>query len=559
MARSIKNLEDRFPPALEGLEAYAGRWIAYIGGSIVAQGGTPEQALRAAKAGWYKETPRIYYVPMHSPFKFSKLLKEIVSALPTDRQVYLVGGLVRDFFLNRETKDYDFVLDHGSLEAGRRVADHLGAAYYPLDEARQTARVILVEMDGSHRLLDFALQRGPNLESDLRNRDFTINALAIDLNDPEKLLDPLGGLADLHNKLLRSCSPNSFEEDPLRILRGVRLAAALNFRITPETLNQMRQSVPQLVQVSSERLRDELFRILEGPQPATAIRALDILGVVQVILPELMPLKGITQSSPHVHEAWTHTLETISKLESVLEVLSRDYNPDSSANLMMGLVSMHLGRYRQQIYAHLSERISSDRKLQPLLFLAALYHDAGKPVCRQLEEDGRIRFLGHEVESRRLVGIRAHALHMSSEEVNRLENIVGAHLRPLSLSQTNQDPSRKAIYRFFRDLGAAGVDVCLLSLADTLATYGSTLPQEFWNRQLRVIRLLLEAWWEKPAESVSPPELLRGGDLIRELLLEPGPLIGKLLEAIRESQATGEVQSYADALKFARRWIESKE
>jgi len=495
---------------------------------------------------------------MEKPVIHSRLLEQIAPALPKDKPVYLVGGGVRDFLLNRETKDYDFAMDSGSLETARQVADILRAGYYPLDEMRHTGRVVLVQEDGSRIFLDFALLRGPNLESDLRGRDFTINTLTVDVHNPNSLLDPLGGVADLRDKVLRSCSPTAMEDDPIRILRGARLATALSFRITSDTLKQMRQAVPSLKRVSPERLRDELFRILDGPQPATAMRLLDMLGVLPELLPELQLLKGVSQPHPHVFDAWTHTLKTVKNLERVLNILAKEYNPDESTNLMMGLISMQLGRYREQLDVHVNERLTPDRNLRPLLHLAALYHDAGKPSQRQEEEDGRVRFIGHEAESKRLIRKRSHALHLSTAEIEHLGRIVGAHMRPLLLSQANQAPSRKAIYRFFRDLGAAGVDVCLLSLADTLATYGTTLPQEYWQRHLQVVRQLLEAWWEKPAESVSPPELLRGGDLIRELRLEPGPVIGKILEAIREAQATGEVITYAQALDFARSWLEQR-
>ena len=491
---------------------------------------------------------------MDKPFVFSTLLERIAPALPKDKPIYLVGGGVRDFLLNRDTKDYDFAMDSGSLETARRVADVLKAAYYPLDETRQTGRVVVAQEDGSRIFLDFALLRGPDLESDLRLRDFTINTLTIDVHQPDSLLDPLGGLADLRSKVLRACLPTALEDDPIRILRGVRLATALSFRITPDTLKQMHQAAPQLKRVSPERLRDELFRILDSPQPATAIRLLEMLGILPELLPELLRLKGISPSPPHVYDAWTHTLETVENLEHVLKVIAREYDPDSSANLMMGWISMQLGRYRERLESHLNECITPDRKLSSLLYLAALYHDAGKPSQRQEDEEGRVRFIGHERESRRLIRKRARALHMSSDEIERLKRIVGSHMRPLLLSQSSRAPSRRSIYRFFRDLGAAGVDVCLLSLADTLATYGTTLPQEYWQRQLQVIRQLLEAWWEKPGESVSPPALLRGGDLIRELRLEPSPEIGKILEAIREAQATGEVNTYTEALEFARSW-----
>jgi len=536
----------------DGMEAYAGRWVATRGDRIVGQGGTPEQAANSAKASWFKEEPQVSYIPMAKPFTISDLLEKIYSVLPNDRQIYLVGGALRDRILGYDAKDIDFVLKEGALEVGRRVADALGGAYYALDEERQTARVIIEAGEGERNVLDFAIMRGGNLESDLANRDFTINAMAVETRNPEELLDPLGGLADLHAKRLKSCSPTTFQDDPLRILRGVRLAAGFNFRIFPETLREMRQSVVRLGDVSAERLRDELFRILQGPQPATAMRALELLGVFPYLLPELIPLKGLSQFPPHIYDVWDHTLETVRQLEFLLQVLSPEYDPDKAANLKMGLLSLRIGRYRGEINKQLQTRFTPERSLRPLLFLATLYHDTGKAISKQADEENEIHFYGHEVSGSKLAKGRARKLCLSSDEVERIEKIVASHMRPLHLVNSKESPSRRAIYRFYRDLNDVGVDVCLLSLADTLATYGATLPQELWSRHLELVRTMFEAWWEQPTERVRPPVLVTGNDLITELRLESGPIIGRLLDSIREAQAAGDVTTYDEALQIAR-------
>ncbi|NPA93059.1 MAG: polynucleotide adenylyltransferase, partial [Chloroflexi bacterium] len=114
---------------------------------------------------------------------------------------------------------------------------------------------------------------------------------------------------------------------------------------------------------------------------------------------------------------------------------------------------------------------------------------------------------------------------------------------------------RRAVYRFFRDTGEAGVDICLLSLADVLATYGHTLPHDFWQAHLETIRTLLEGWWEQRESVVTPPPLLSGHDVMQQLGLDPGPTVGALLEALREAQAAGEIHTPEEALAFARRWL----
>ena len=485
--------------------------------------------------------------------KINRVLAQIRTALPPDVDICLVGGAVRDALLGHAPNDLDFALPGDAIQVARRVADALKAAFYPLDEERGSARVVLTQQGGSRYLLDFAALRGPNIESDLRARDFTINAMAVKVDAPQSLLDPLGGIADLDAKRIRDCSPATFRDDPVRILRAIRLAVALKAKIVLETGQQMRKSAHLLSNVSPERQRNELFRILGGPQPATSLHTLDIVGALPHVLPELAALKGVQQPSPHIYDVWQHSLHTVQELELMLDVLGTlDHSPEVGTSLTIGSAVLRLGRYREHINAHLNTELISDRPLRPLLFLAALYHDAGKPVSRGVSGIGNIHFRGHEQVSAKMVSARARSLHLSKVEISRLSHIVRHHMRPHHLVKTGKPPTRRAIYRFFRDTKAAGVDVCLLNLADVLAIYGPTLPQEVCGRYLDVIGELLEAWWEKPDENVSPPALLNGHDLINTFALQQGPQIGELLEMIREAQAAGRIQSREEGLELVK-------
>ncbi len=534
------------------LAPYAGRWVARLGGRVIAQGGTPRLALLAAKAARFKESPEIVYVPMPMPLTFSPLFERLRKILPDDMEVYLVGGAVRDALLGRVSNDLDLVLPGDALGAARRLANRLPAAYFPLDEERGVARLIYTCEGGSRVHLDFSTLRGATLEEDLQNRDFTVNAMAVDVRQPQALLDPTGGAADLLAKRLRACSPTAMQADPLRLVRAIRLAAAYELHIQPETRQWMRAAVPALREVSLERRRDELLALLGAPRPAASIRALDLLGALPHLLPELLALKGIEQTAPHVYDVWQHTLDTVAQLERLLHVLGPQHDEDASANLILGLAVLRLGRYRQQISDWLSTEVIPERPLRPLFFLAALYHDVGKPRARRVEESGgRARFLEHETIGARMVASRSRELRLSTEETRWLETVVAHHMRPAWLSNHPKGPSRRAIYRFFRDTGAAGVGVVLLALADLLATYGPTLPQERWARGVDVARSLLEAWWEQRTKQVQPPALLNGNDLIATFGVEPGPVIGEVLERLREAQAIGEVATRAEALELA--------
>jgi len=535
----------------EALRYYAGRWIVRVGDDIVGQGGTPDQAIGLAKAARFKEALKVEYVPLQVPLAFTQILNRVRDALPNDQEAYLVGGAVRDALMGRAIKDLDIVVPDRAISIARKVANRLGGAFYPLDIEHDTGRVILKLANAEKFVIDFSVQRGPDLTSDLLARDFTINAIAVDVNDPQVTYDPLGGVVDLKDKIIRSCTSTSFQEDPLRILRGIRLAAMGDFHIQPITLELMRASIPKLEGVSPERVRDEFFRILSGRIPHKSLRALDMLGVVEQLFPELQLLKGVTQSAPHFEDVWSHTLNVIDRLGMIVAVLSPHHDEEHASSFARGMVGLKLGRFRTQINQHLNSQIVQNRSLKSLLWMSALYHDVGKPFTRTVAEDGRVRFIGHEICSAELISERAREFRLSRRENDRLVVVAKNHLRPILLAKTPNMPTKKAVYRFFRDTGVAGVDVCLLALADTWATHGQALSAEVWSHQLDVVNILLEAWWERVEDSIAPPKLVNGQDLIDGLGLEPGPQIGRLLAEIREGQVIGEINNKEDALTFA--------
>jgi poly(A) polymerase len=484
-------------------------------------------------------------------------LIDTVRQFGRNRPVYLVGGAVRDLLLGRPCRDLDFSMAADVRPLARRVANALKGDFFMLDDERNTARVI-ASQGGSRFYLDFAILRGGNIEEDLGGRDFSINAMAVDLQQPDRLLDPTGGATDLEARLLRACSTGAFRDDPVRVLRGVRLKVAFNFEIEPATLAAMHRAVPALETVSIERQRDELFHMLEGNEVRKAIALMDELGVIERLLPELPGLKGVTQGHPHIHDVWEHTLALLQELESVYAALVEGYNGKDGMRPEIETAVEKLGRYQPKLAEHFHRQLNPGRSLRGLLFLAALYHDIAKPATRLLEADGRIHFLGHEAEGARAAALRAQALALSQLEVQRLETDVREHMRIHLLAMVRELPTRRAVYRFFRSAGPAGVEICLLSLADTLATYGDTLGKDAWLSELEVCRILLQAWYEHPGEVVNPPRLVTGDDLLEHFQLKPGPTVGLLLAAIHEAQAGGEITDRQQALEFANDWLGRK-
>jgi putative nucleotidyltransferase with HDIG domain len=479
--------------------------------------------------------------------------------LATDRgvRIWPVGGAVRDVLLGRPVRDWDFAVDRGAMKLARAVGDALGGAYYPLDEERDTGRVVLVDDYGARLDLDFAALRGDSLEVDLLARDFTINALALD--EMGALIDVTGGMADLEDGCVRAVSDQTFQDDPLRLLRAVRMETELGFQIEPQTAAWMRRDVALLTTPSAERVRDEFVRVLSLPGAAASLERLDAFGLLEPVVPEVETLKGVEQSPPHRHDVWYHTLAIVEVLESVVAVAVGQAELASAdvPSVAWSDLARTLGQFAGNVVGHLAIDVSGGRDRTQLLKLAALFHDVGKPKTHSEGDDGRIHFYNHELIGAQMAAARLRELRFSRDEVERVRTIIGAHMRPVHLACADQI-TRRAIYRFFRATSCGGVDVVLLCLADHLATWGPDLQEERWARRLEVAETLLTHWFDRYEETVEPPPLVTGGELIAELELEPGPQIGRLLRTLQEAQAAGEVQVREEALALARRLMGSQ-
>lgn len=471
--------------------------------------------------------------------------------------IWPVGGVVRDALLGRPLHDWDFAVERDATGLARAVADRLGGAFVALDAERDTARVVLRSGRGEAIELDFAGLRAASLAADLRERDFTVNAMAV--SGEGELIDPVGGLADLQRRLIRAVSEQAFDADPLRMLRAARLAAELDMRLEAKTAAWIIQRASNLPQASPERIRDEFVRILAVPSPAAHVHMLDELQLLAQVIPEVEPLKGQAQSPPHRFDVWWHTLLVIDATAAALDLLAgrptgqREY-VDAPGRAWADLRDL-FADLGEELCRHMTVRLHGGRTRSTLLILAALCHDLGKPVTCTEDERGRLHFYGHERQGAEMTARRMRHLRFSRREIERVQTIVRAHLRPGHLSRVDGPVTRRAVYRFFRHTGSAGVEVVLLSLADHVATYGPTLEPDRWARRLEVARSLLNHYFQRHGETIAPPALITGSELIEALGIEPGPMVGRLLEAVREAQAAGEVRTREEALALARRLL----
>ncbi|NIS79147.1 MAG: HD domain-containing protein [Anaerolineales bacterium] len=485
----------------------------------------------------------------------SVLPRAVIELLPhiqAEPPIWLVGGAVRDHLLARETQDYDFAVAGDALSLARRIADVLRGFYYDLDRERGIGRVILVPADGVRRTFDFARLRGATIEDDLRGRDFTANALAVDLSTSSKWIDPLGGAGDIKNRILQPCSSQAILDDPVRALRAVRLSVELGFAMSDETKCQVRLAKEAIDSISPERVRDEVMLLLDMNQPGSGLRLLDHLGITPFVFIEVDNLRDTKLPAPHEYSGVEHTFAVVDRLGELLSVLRPIHDTEASGNLIMAQASLRLGRFREQISEHLNRALSQGRRAQQLLYLAALYHATGASVV-----EGRAKEMNRDSEkqdsfSADLVKARAQALRLSNAEIELAAQIV-RHRHRFERMERNQPATPRSIYRFFRVTRNAGVEIVLLALADFLGTFATPAPQDAWESHVELGKLLLKAVFTEKDSLLNPPTLLSGSELMQDLGLDPGPEVGKLLEAIREAQAAGEVVSREQALEFARK------
>lgn len=482
----------------------------------------------------------------------SRILRTIQRCNPNKSPVYLVGGAVRDLVLGLPTRDLDFVTAKGSMALSAAARKQLGGVGFTLDDERETARVILNQGKVDELSLDFVRFSGEDLQADLRARDFTINAMALALDTPDQVIDPLGGLEDLKARILRVASAESMALDPLRVIRGVRMARGYDLSIDPETERLMRVATKGLGRITGERIRDEFFKILELPGKARSIELMDQLGIVDELWPEFKAVKQMEAIPPHTHPLWKHTLQVIYYLEAIMQTLEPGAEGMGSRYGLVGIGDI-LFPYQQEIVRHLERSGPNGRRREVLLFLAALCHDLGKPETRSVDQEGKTHFYRHAEEGVAITEEIGNRLKLANEEKAYLASVVGNHMRLHLLANEPAKPSDRAIYRYFQACEGQGVDIALLSVADLAATYENRLTLERFTRELVVVVDVMEAWFKRKQQVIDPIPLLNGDMLQQELGLAAGRELGLVLRRLKEAQASGEVNDREEALAYARK------
>ena len=414
-------------------------------------------------------------------------------------KAWIVGGYVRDRLLGRPHLDLDLVVEDGdALALARRFAELAHAGPPVTFERFGTAQVTL-----PGRLVEFVAARAESyapdsrkpdvrrasLDEDLRRRDFTVNTMLMDLDG--NVHDPLGGRRDLEARLLRTPADprQTFSDDPLRMLRAIRFAAELGFELAPDLVPAMRELKGRLAPpvISIERIRDELSRMLESERPKLALELLDQAELLGVVLPEIEACKGVAQSGYHTHDVYGHTLLTV------------DHTPPDL-----------------------------------LLRVAALFHDAGKPVTAK----GDGTFLGHEEVGASIAKAALERLRFPQKDVDVVTGLVRLHLRPVFYRSEWTDG---AVRRMARDAGPLLDRLMLLARADIAA---SSYPEP---EKLDELQARLDAVRAEHPSRLAP--LITGEDIMRIRGIGPGPEVGRIKQKLEELVIDGELPPDSQAVK----------
>lgn len=482
--------------------------------------------------------------------KLQKIIDTIQKELGTGQSLYLVGGCVRDSILNLEFNDLDFVMPDDPTRFARAVAKQLQSGFFVLDDERCTARIVYTSDSGETFPLDFVRFTGNSLEEDLLNRDFTINAMAISIHDLSTIIDPLGGQADLEQRCLRLCNPNALIADPVRVLRGIRLACQFNLDFSNGLDRKIKEAAQLLPNTSSERHRDEFFKILDGQNPAGGLEFFRKFQIFNVLIPSLVEQNGIPASPPHVLPLFDHTLAVVHYLDQILVAIRDIASCVGHQPLWFEKLVDMLAPFALQLNGFFHEEITPGRTKRSLLMLGSLLHDLGKPRTMRLGQDGRLHYFNHAQVGADLAYNVSKRLKLSNAECDWVTCLVRYHMELLPFINDETMATPRAIFRFFKKVEEVGLAIILHTMADTLGTFGEALSVEKWKKTINVMENFLSAWWLQKDLLISPTPLLNGHDIQTLFGLEQGAQIGHLLNQLLEAQVNGEVQTQMEAETF---------
>jgi len=487
---------------------------------------------------------------------FNKISDYFLAQREDYGEIYVIGGYIRDKILSKFNKDLDFVVKKNSIKAAREIADCFGGDFYLLDRKRETARA-LIPLENQQLIVDVALINGENIFEDLKKRDFSINAMAINLCEPDTTIDPLGGQLDLNLKKLVPCSVNSFSDDPVRTLRAVRFIQNLGLNFDPNIKPAIISASKNLRLISAERIRDELCQILGLSGLDRSYTFLEEFEILTQVFPEIIKMKEIAPKFPHVHDGLTHSLRAAEYIRYFLDLI---FNSNKKCeNKYFNDVQSLIGKYKDSLNKLVNNFDKLNFSVYPLMAIVGLFHDSAKSNIPTVEDEGKIVFPDHAKKSAEITKSRMKSLAFSNEDINFVDTIIGFHMSPNLKSIGIDEKPNRAIYRYFQETGEFGVLLGFFHLADIIATYEETLASSRWEIAIHTVEKILDGWFYHFNDVIFPTRLLNGDELIDGLGMQPGRKVGLILESIREEQAAGTLFEKKMALEYAKKMIDEME
>ncbi|ACC98788.1 Metal-dependent phosphohydrolase [Elusimicrobium minutum Pei191] len=488
----------------------------------------------------------------------AKILKE---TLP--EQSCYVGGCLRDSILKRPSGDVDIALPKENIKKyALTLAKKLSATAFEMDAKFGVWRLITKK---GNLQIDLTAFQGKDLKQDLQRRDFTINALAYPVSaQPEiklltetsktfvritklknkEIIDLATSVKDIKNKTVKMSNNKVFKEDPLRSLRAFRTATELGFKIDKKTLEQIKKDAKQINKSAGERIREELVRIFNQNNTKKHLEDMDRCGLLTALFPILEDQRRCAEVYYGKGGVLKHTLLVVDAAEYLLNNTKKVFP-----------------KYHKKL-----EKFTKDKTLYKM---AALLHDVAKPATAK-EMEGRLRFFFHEAVGAKIAEDILKKLRYSTAQTRMICAMIREHLRPSNLA-SNDVLTDKAVYKFFRDMGEAGVPMLLLCWSDycsyiTRNQLFKILPlttkpvmtidesKEKGNvsktlRHMQVVNHLFKKYFEQTPK-INPPKIIDGKEIMTALKIKPGPVIGEILEAVALAQVEGKVKNKSDAVKF---------
>ncbi len=464
---------------------------------------------------------------------FENIQRLLETAQSEPPRLYLVGGVVRDWLLGKEIKDIDIVC-RDAKKLTETIAEVKKVTVVAFEKKIHEPCYRIVDRDIKEYTIDISEMRGKNINDDLKRRDFRINAIAMEIipgSFSAAIIDPLNGLNDLKHRLIRLCSDHAIRDDPLRMLRAIRFSAELEFTIENDTEVSIGQEAFRLTESAPERVMSEMIRIFSVPNCTPYIRKMDQLGLLELVFPEIQPMKACTQNAYHHQDVWNHSMSVLENCEIILTHLESYFGDQSPVIL---------------------DCLKKNDRL-PLLKIVGLFHDVGKPDTRKVQaESGRISFCGHDAKGKDILSAMAARLKMSGNSRMFLEMLAAEHLHVVNLSKPGV--KKTTIINFFKKLGDDAVLSIILSMADTKSKMGPSAIESEKKTHLDWCRKIVVEYFCSLKKQFEEKNLIGGKDLIN-MGVVPGPEMGKILKKTRNAQDSGMLRNKQDAVDFIKSMI----